>query len=63
MPVELTNEQYGTVWRALVKIAHARFGQNNQRISREAAMTIAREACDEIGWKYDTNAMKAFGDQ
>lgn len=52
MTVTLKDEQYGTVMRALVRIARARKGPNNQRICRDELSTIAREACDVLGWKY-----------
>lgn len=59
MSVTLTDEQYGTIWRALTQIACGRFGPNNQRLSREAAITSAREACDLIGWPYDGMSVAA----
>lgn len=60
MSVTLTDEQYGAVWRALTKIACGRVQPNNQRLSREAAVTTAREACDAIGWRYDGKTVNAI---
>lgn len=59
MSVTLTDEQYGTVWRALTKIACGRLEPNNRRLSRDAAVTTAREACDVIGWRYDSKTVNA----
>jgi hypothetical protein len=59
MNVELTPEQYGTVWRALVKIAAGRREPNHKRISRDEMVMVAREACESVGWKYDAAATKS----
>lgn len=57
MSVTLSDEHYGAVFQALTRIACGRFGPNSQRISRDAAMTMAREACDAVGWTYGKDSI------
>lgn len=65
MSVTLTDEQYGTVMCALTRIANARTTTPagfQAKLSRIAVETIARDACDSLGWPYDaktTNAASA----
>ena len=54
MSVVLTDEQYGAVMHAMRKIARGRkdTDRGTQRYSRDALVTIAREACDAVQWPY-----------
>lgn len=46
----LTKEQY--LMHAMTKIAHSRVGPNSRQITRDELITLAREACDAVGWPY-----------
>lgn len=68
MTVELTNEQYGEVARALVFIAAStRFveGGKQKRINREEMIQRAREAADAINLRYlgDGGGSSSFPDE
>lgn len=54
MSVTLTDEQYGIVMHALRKIARGRKDteRGTQRYCRDDLVTLAREACDQVGWPY-----------
>lgn len=68
MPVEMTEEQYGVVARALVVIASGRRyrpGGKSRRVSREEMVQRAREAASVIRLAYlgDGQGNSAFPEE
>jgi hypothetical protein len=52
MSVELDDHQYGIAWRAMVRIARG-MSAEDRRLTRDELITVAREACDQLRWRYD----------
>ena len=58
MTVELKDNQYALAWHTMARIATGQ-DEDGGRLTREQMVTMAREACDQLKWRYGIEYLRA----